>query len=168
MFWRRCRHCRFYLIDPVVIGVVGGALTSFFTLITIVVNAIVTRMRESRHRKWDVQDRESQALAATMNAMAIQKAIAENTTQTTNAAKQAVSNAKLTEAATVSLHKAIAENTAQTKEASVAAKAAFDEANNVNQKLARLAIRVRQDLHDKTGGGVVLAEIVPAEGPPSA
>lgn len=145
-------------LDPVAIGVIGSAIASFFTLATIISNAIITRMRESRQRKWDIEDRAEEARKAKTRAEDIQNAIAENTEQTKVAAQAAVSSQKITIASGASLHKAIAENTAKTEEATAASAAAHAEANDVNKKLVALGLRMQEDSKAKSTKTVVVIE----------
>lgn len=108
-------------------GWVAVALAAI-TLISVVVNAVIQRARETRQRAWDLEDRQAHAEAA----QNIGRAIAANT------------------AVTVQTSQELRANTAKTVEAAGAAKRAYDEsaaareeANGLTRKLEAIASKVR-------------------------
>lgn len=73
-------------MDPILaIGLVAALAAQALTFFTLVFNAKQARLREERHRSWDIEDRKLLATKVVETTSEIRDAIAENTAKTEQA-----------------------------------------------------------------------------------
>lgn len=102
------------------------------TLATVITNAVIQMMRETRRRRWAIEDQR------------LNRQGTSDLRDDIASARQSLGTALAANTVlTASTSRELKVNTARTVEATTAAKAAFDEANHVNKKLEILGLRIR-------------------------